>query len=97
MLREICGTDQLHFQLTRELLDVERQYRTMARRAGLFKALEGALRRGFYESVEDAEQRALARRDMLEGARAKAVEPELPLFEPVEHAEAPPLSRGSQP
>ena len=42
ILRDICGTDDLHFQLTRELLDVERQHRSMARRAGLFKALEQA-------------------------------------------------------
>ncbi|WP_207462154.1 DNA phosphorothioation system sulfurtransferase DndC [Azospirillum sp. SYSU D00513] len=83
VLREICGEDELHFQLTRELLDVERQHRTMARRAGLFKALEGALRRGFYDSAEDAEQRALERRDVLEGARAAVSDAELPLVQPV--------------
>jgi DNA sulfur modification protein DndC len=76
ILREICGEDELHYQLTRELIDVERQRRTMVRRAGLFKALEQSLRRGFYESAEDAEQLALARRQELDGARSSATEPD---------------------
>ncbi len=87
ILREICGPDDLHFQLTRELLDVERQHRSMARRAGLFKALEQALRRGFYDSVDDAEQRALERRSALDDARNTAVEAELPLIQPVQPAD----------
>jgi DNA sulfur modification protein DndC len=62
LLRDLCGEDRLHFELTRELLDVERQHRTMARRAGLFKALEAALRRGSYDSAEDAEEIARRRR-----------------------------------
>ena len=97
VLREICGDDELHFQLTRELLDVERQYRTMARRAGLFKALERALRRGFYESGEDAEQRALERRDVLDSVRKAAEDPELPLFQPVAHAKTSQLLGTNQP
>jgi DNA sulfur modification protein DndC len=81
ILHEICGSDDLHFQLTRELLDVERQHRSMARRAGLFKALEQALRRGFYENAEDAEQRALSRRSALDDLRGAAAEAELPLIQ----------------
>jgi DNA sulfur modification protein DndC len=83
VLRELCGEDELHFQLTRELLDVERQHRTMARRSGLFKALERALRKGFYDSAEDAEHRALERRGSLEDARASTAEAQLPLIEMV--------------
>lgn len=86
ILRNICGSDDLHFQLTRELLDIERQHRSMARRAGLFKALEQALRRGFYENAEDAEQRALARRNVLDDARNEAAEAELPLIQPAQPA-----------
>ena len=41
ILREIAG-DELHFQLTRELLDVERQHRSMGRRHGLFRAMDKA-------------------------------------------------------
>jgi DNA sulfur modification protein DndC len=76
LLKEICGDDHLHFEMTRELLDVERRYRTMARRAGLFDALEQALRRGFYDNEEDATNRARRRRDTLEAAQKK-IEPTL--------------------
>jgi len=78
ILREIAG-DELHFQLTRELLDVERQHRSMGRRHGLFKALDKAFRRGAHDSAEEAEERALARRDQIEAARALALELPLPL------------------
>jgi DNA sulfur modification protein DndC len=77
ILREIAG-DELHFQLTRELLDVERQHRLMGRRHGLFKALEQAFRRGAYDSADEAEARALERRDELEAVRAEARELPLP-------------------
>ena len=90
-LRELCGEDRLHFELARELLDLERQHRTMARRAGLFKALEQALRRGSYGSAEEAEATALRRRDLLHELRDDPEQDEtaLPLFEPAEGAEAP--------
>lgn len=69
ILRELCEDDVLHFQLTRELLDIERQHRTMARRAGLFKSLEQSLQRGSYDSAEQAQDTALRRRDFLEDLR----------------------------
>lgn len=77
VLKEICGDDEIHFELTRELLDIERQSRTMARRAGLFKSLEKAFRRGFYDSAEDAEQRALKRQEILKNARSNDEEHDL--------------------
>lgn len=88
VLREICGDDDLHYQLTRELLDVERQHRSMMRRAGLFKALEQALRRGSHSSADEAEQRALERRDVLAEVRQIVTEPELPLLQPVRPSDA---------
>jgi DNA sulfur modification protein DndC len=69
ILKQVCGDDQLHFELTRELLDIERRYRTMARRAGIFDTLEQALRRGFYANEEDAIDRARHRRDRMEDAQ----------------------------
>lgn len=54
VLRDLCSDDRLHYQLTRELLDVERQFRTMTRRAGLFDALERSFRRNYFENEEDA-------------------------------------------
>lgn len=78
ILREIAG-DELHFQLTRELLDVERQHRSMGRRHGLFKALERAFRRGAHDSAEEAESRALERRDELEMVRSQSFDLPLPV------------------
>lgn len=54
ILKEVCGDDTLHYQLVRELLDIEKRYRLMARRAGLYDALDTAFRRGFYDNEEDA-------------------------------------------
>ena len=61
ILKSLCSDDQLHFELIRELLDVERSYRTMARRSNLFGRLERAFRRGFYDNREDAASRAFRR------------------------------------
>lgn len=77
LLRDICG-DDLHFQLARELLDIERQHRSMGRRHGLTKALEQAFRRGAHDSAEEAQNRALERRAVLDEVRADAVEPLAP-------------------
>lgn len=77
LLKQICGDDNLHFELTRELLDIERSYRTMARRAGLYDTLEQALRRGFYANEDDAVSRARKRRDTLEAAQKIDREPTL--------------------
>lgn len=63
LLKDICGDDELHYQLTRELIDVERRHRTLARRTGLFPALEKAFRRGYYDDAGDARERAQVRRD----------------------------------
>lgn len=89
ILRELCGEDELHFQLTRELLDIERQHRTMARRAGLFKALEQSLRRGSFDSAEEAEETALRRRDVLDELRDEDdLLDDLPLLRPLEPSDA---------
>jgi DNA sulfur modification protein DndC len=64
ILREICGDDDLHFELVRELLDVERSFRTMSRRSKLFDRIENAFKKNFYENAEDAVGRAVRIRDM---------------------------------
>ncbi|MCP2262028.1 DNA sulfur modification protein DndC [Streptoalloteichus tenebrarius] len=56
LLKEACEDDPIHFSMTRELLAIERKYRTMSRRAGLFEALEKAIKKGYYEDAEDALQ-----------------------------------------
>jgi DNA sulfur modification protein DndC len=67
VLRDASETD-LQYQLLRELLHVEQQYRTAARRAGLYESLEDALRRSFYDDEEDAVTRARRRHEVLLGA-----------------------------
>ena len=57
-LFEICGEDRLHYELTRELLSVTRQQRSIGRRAGLFDQLEKTFKKHFYDDKEDAVTRA---------------------------------------
>jgi len=66
VLQEVTGGDRLHFELVRELLDIEQRHRSRARRAGLFDSLEKALRRGFYVDEADATERALERKAAFE-------------------------------
>ena len=69
-LRSLCGNDQMHYELTRELLSVERQQRAYAKRSGLFERLEKAMGRHFYEDKEDAVATARRRSAALHQARA---------------------------
>lgn len=78
ILREVCGDNQIHFELSRELLSVEQRFRTQSRRAGLYDALERSLRRHFYDDAEDAVDRALRRQSAF--AAAQAGELQAPLF-----------------
>jgi DNA sulfur modification protein DndC len=68
VLRSLCGADNHHFEMVRELLDVERSYRMRLRRAGLFESLEGAIKRHFYAGEEDAIERATAASEALNRA-----------------------------
>ena len=85
VLREVCSGDEIGFELARELLDVEQEHRSMARRAGLYKALEDAIRRSFFENEEDAEQWALRHqrdKDAIQKAREEApLRHQLPLLD----------------
>lgn len=54
LLREVCGEDYEFFQLQAALLDVEREFRGMSRRAGIYDALEDRLRAGQYGNEKDA-------------------------------------------
>ena len=57
ILQEICGDDILHYQLVRGLISQEQKFRLMARRSGLFDALEQTIRKHFYEDEMDATDR----------------------------------------
>jgi DNA sulfur modification protein DndC len=54
VLREVCGEDQALFDLQVALLGVERQYRGMSRRAGIYEALEEKLRTGLFGNEQEA-------------------------------------------
>ena len=54
ILQEVCGDDAEFFQLQTSLLDIEREYRGMSRRAGIYEALVERLRAGQYSSEEEA-------------------------------------------
>lgn len=88
LLEEACEHDRLHYELTRELLDIERRYRTFKRRAGLFDALEQSIRKGFYLDEEDATERARRWRDAISAARAADTQP-LETLIPVEQRYTP--------
>ncbi|WP_342215780.1 DNA phosphorothioation system sulfurtransferase DndC [Nocardia farcinica] len=75
-LQEVA-TDRLHFELVRELLDIEQRHRAQVRRAGLFEALEKALRKGFYDDEDDALAHAITRRDVLSKAKPETSPPEV--------------------
>lgn len=65
ILKQVCDNDTLQFQMVRELLDVERRHQTMARRAGLYEALEGAIKRNFFEDEDDAVNRMTKRQEAI--------------------------------
>ncbi|TWW08295.1 hypothetical protein E3A20_25770, partial [Planctomyces bekefii] len=54
ILREVCGDDPMFFELQSTLLDVEREFRGMARRAGIYEVLEDKIRACQFESEEAA-------------------------------------------
>lgn len=54
ILLEVCQDDEEFFQLQTGLLDIEREFRGMARRSGIYEALEERLRAGQFGNEEDA-------------------------------------------
>jgi hypothetical protein len=63
LLRDVCGEDRALFDLQVALLGVERRYRGISRRTGVFSALEEALRGGLYGSEEEAVSTLRERKD----------------------------------
>lgn len=73
-LRELCGDDHLHYELTRNLVSIQWKYRTFARRTGIFDQIDQAIRRGFYDSEEDAVERVRNHEAALVKARGGSTE-----------------------
>lgn len=74
ILREVCQDDEEFFQLQTGLLDIEREFRGMSRRAGIYEALEERLRAGQFGSEEEA----LAVRHEQERRREEAIRKDKP-------------------
>lgn len=53
-LGEICGDDNLHYEMMRDLIATERRFATMAKRKGLLDELEKAVKRSYYRDRDDA-------------------------------------------
>jgi DNA sulfur modification protein DndC len=75
LLSETCEGDELQYQTIRNLLDLERSYRTKARRSGLLDDLEKNIKRNFFEDEEDALQWALKKAEKNKIASSDAEEP----------------------
>ena len=69
LLLEACEHDTLHFELLRELLDIEARHSTLLRRAGLFDKIEAAFAKHAFANPEDAIERAKRKRNALAAAR----------------------------
>jgi len=62
LLKKCCDGDEIHYQMVRELLHTEKEFSLMNKRSGLFKTLEKAIERSFFENLEDAKQHALEKK-----------------------------------
>ena len=74
LLQKICGEDEIHYQLTRELLSIEERHKSMLRRSGLFDAIQKAFYRSFYDDEDDAIRRARQRQSALDIAESQVFE-----------------------
>lgn len=83
VLRNICGNDDLHYQLMRELLSIEKRYKSMMRRRGLFEAIDQAFKRHYYVDEDDAIELALSKRQALEDMHRHAFQYSDPMIQRV--------------
>jgi DNA sulfur modification protein DndC len=65
VLEEICEGDAMHLELMAKLLDTERQFRKMARRVGIYDALENCFKTSS-RSQDEAIKNAHLKRDLKE-------------------------------
>jgi len=72
LLKELCGEDSLHYELTRELLGVTRHSRQEQRRAGHYDRLEKAFAKHYFDNESDAVHKAQQRNKI----RQKSTSPE---------------------
>jgi len=54
LLKETCGDDEMIFEISRSLLEVERKHFKSNRRTGLFSEFENIFKKSFYKDKSDA-------------------------------------------
>lgn len=74
LLREVCGSEAAFFELQTNLLDTERKYRGMSRRAGIYDALEECLQKNIYPDADTAVRALQGRQADLEKAQTELFE-----------------------
>ena len=74
VLSDVCGDNRIHYQMVRELLSIEKRYKSMLRRSGLFKMFEKTITSHFYEDEDDAVNLARVRHGIKERALARLTE-----------------------
>jgi len=79
LLAELCGADRLHYELTRELIAIERRHRNFERRSEIFTDIDKAFRRSFYENEAEATEKVRKEQAILKQARDIRDNPLLPL------------------
>jgi DNA sulfur modification protein DndC len=73
VLADICDSDPMHLELMAKLLDTERQYAVMGRRAGIYETLEKCFETSS-RNKEDAIQQAHQKRDLKNALEAKDID-----------------------
>ncbi len=71
-LKDICGEDEMYFELMTKLLDTERQYHIQSHRRGIYKSLEKCFETSS-RSKEEAIANAHQKRDLQNAANNKDV------------------------
>jgi DNA sulfur modification protein DndC len=84
LLREVCGGDRTFFDLQVSLLGVERRFRGMSKRVGIYEVLEDRLKTGIYENEQEAVTVLRERLAKREQGRQAVLFPtrELPVIDP---------------
>jgi len=79
ILSDIChknGKNSMHYEMIRDLIDIEQQFNSKLKRNGLAKELEKAIKRSYYADQDDAKDWALKKRNL-----SKLTEQELKEFD----------------
>jgi DNA sulfur modification protein DndC len=96
VLEEICDGDAMHLELMAKLLDTERQFRKMARRVGIYDALEKCFKSSS-RSQDEAIKNAHFKRDLKDAVGKGDVDKvkQLTLGDAVDEENEKPMSWGS--